>query len=168
MENPGRDKEATQKATRGAGRWLSYFFKKSSFLSLQRLVPISRSFHRHRSTPTLTVVTMAGTWDGDTGAQGPSRDPALLSLWRPPHPKGLSMSSGQLETHGVEEGAGDARRSPAALGGVALPKTHPWAGPEPCGAPREKERTTLAGWGHQPSPAKDSLVRPGSDTGSKM
>lgn len=49
-----------------------------------------------------------------------------------------------------------------AVGDVALPKTGPWAGPEPCCAPRtprEKEWTTLVGDINLLQPRTDGQAR---------
>lgn len=132
---------------------------------------MSRPCHRHCSTPILIAVTMAGTWNGDTRAEGPTRDRALLSLWRPLHPKGPSVSSGQLKAHWgflVEGDAGDAQRSLTwqLLGMWLFQKlVH---GLDQSHVVHQEHPGRRKGWGHPSSPAKESMARPGSDTRSEM
>lgn len=111
---------------------------------------------------------MAGTQDGDMGVpplEGPS--PAVpAEVTSPQRSFCVLQPAGQLKAHGVswvEGDAGDARRCHlTAVGDVALPKTGPWAGPEPCCAPRtprEKERTTLVGDINLLQPRTDGQAR---------
>lgn len=115
---------------------------------------------------------ITGTWDGDMGAsalEGPS--PAVPAEATPKVLPLVVLQPAQLKVHGaswVEADAGDAQRCGSWWGWGSSKN---WS--------MGLTRATLAtknnqgegkdhvGWGHQPSPAKGSMVRPGSDTGSK-